>query len=195
MEEKVAAFGFFLQPETITATSSPFRLHGAVTKYRKIYQRSYQSKDVTLDLAGTSFAYVTWNAEALTIIPHALIDNAVKYAPRGSRIDITFEEDDHSVTLKVASFGPKIEPSEQRRIFEPFFRGTAASQSGEEGMGFGLAFAEVVARSYGETIQVRQDTAKTYESHYWTEFICTFAKASEDDEATGRRRSGRRGQV
>ncbi len=40
MEEKVSAFGYYLHPESVKLEVDTFRLHGLVTKYRKMYQRA-----------------------------------------------------------------------------------------------------------------------------------------------------------
>jgi signal transduction histidine kinase len=188
MEEKIAAFGFFLEPETITSTTGSFRLHGAVTKYRKIYQRSYEAKGVSFVVSGESFANVCGNREALTVIPHNLIDNAVKYAPPRSRVEVSFEETEDLVILRVASYGPRIEDPEVESIFEPFVRGRAASQSGAEGMGFGLAFADRVAREYGQRISVAQDPSRRQGDTFWTVFSCGFPREESQPQRRRRRR-------
>jgi signal transduction histidine kinase len=177
MEEKISGFTFYLQPETILRTSESFRLHGAITKYRKIYERNCKAKKLNIKLTNGSYEHVRGNPEALMVIPHALIDNAIKYAPIGSTIEIGLTEHPGALALKVGSYGPKIEKNEVEMIFEPFFRAKGAGATLEEGMGFGLAFAQVVAEKYGQRITVTQIDKPGFKDRYWTEFECSFNKS------------------
>ena len=79
-----------------------------------------------------------------------LLENAVRYAPPGTRIELAVSEEGGLPTLTVADEGPGIPAAERERIFERFFRGSTGRQSGP-GTGLGLAIvAELVARWGGE---------------------------------------------
>jgi two-component system OmpR family sensor kinase len=76
-----------------------------------------------------------------------LLDNAVRYTPRGGRVDIGVYRDADAAVLQIEDTGPGIPPGEMDRIFEPFFRG---SQPGEDGTGLGLSIVKrIVDRSSG----------------------------------------------
>ena len=190
MEEKLDAALFVMYPDRIDELRDRrrFRFHGAVTKYRKIYQRRMEEKRLDLDLTGESRGELETNPRAITIIPHALIDNAIKYAPEGSRIEIAFEERDH-IDFSVSGYGPLIYPEERERIFDLFFRGRDAIRRDREGTGFGLAAAQVVARTLGTEIQVRQASEPGPQDCRWTTFSVRFdlAPARDDRRARPRR--------
>ena len=57
-------------------------------------------------VVGDSWGRIEGNTRALGIIPHTLIDNALKYGPTGSRVIVAFEEDAETITLNVESFRP-----------------------------------------------------------------------------------------
>jgi len=172
MEEKLDAALYVMYPVRINEERdrSRFRFHGMVTKYRKIYQRRLQSKGLTFRLDGESRGYVEGNARAIAIIPHCLLDNAIKYAPAGTEVVIDFVEDRGFVTLKVGSFGPRIDEDERDSIFDLFVRGRHAGTRDREGTGFGLGSAQTVAKAIGTHIMVKQDSQKGPDDTFWTEF-------------------------
>jgi two-component system sensor histidine kinase KdpD len=81
-----------------------------------------------------------------------LIENALKYSPRETPIDIAVRREDGMLCIAVADRGPGIAPAERERIFEPFYRLGGASPDGGEGAGLGLAIARRLAEAQGGTV-------------------------------------------
>jgi signal transduction histidine kinase len=158
MDEKLDAALYLLNPEAAHQTQRhrAFRLHGVVTKYRKIYSRAMRAKRVKLELDGTSWAIVYGDPIVISIIPHTLIDNAVKYAPAGSSITLRFTDEAEAVRFEVESLGPALKAGEDERIFDPFYRGENARAVNDAGAGYGLASAQHVAGTMGTKIEVAQ---------------------------------------
>jgi two-component system sensor histidine kinase KdpD len=75
-----------------------------------------------------------------------LLENAAKYTPPGSPVEVRAAADARGVALEVADRGPGVPPGEEERIFERFQRG---SHPGVAGAGLGLAIARAVARAHG----------------------------------------------
>lgn len=80
-----------------------------------------------------------------------LVDNALRYCPRGSRIGVRLAEDADGVQLQVADDGPGIAEADRPRVFERFWR---ADQTGASGSGLGLAIVRQVVHSLDGTITV-----------------------------------------
>jgi signal transduction histidine kinase len=79
-----------------------------------------------------------------------LLDNAVRHAPAGSRIDLAARRDGPEwVKVSVADQGPGIAPAEREAVFTPFRTGAGSSSSG-----IGLAIARAVVEAHGGTIGV-----------------------------------------
>ena len=170
---------FLLDPDAITAVANaPFRFHGLATKYFKIYQREFDAKDLKASMVGASFGKVSGNSKAISVIPHTFLDNAAKYAPAGSEVVVSFDEDDSSIQFSVTSLGPKIERDERRRIFEPFFRGRAAKEAAAEGMGFGLAVCQLVANRIGTQVEVHQEPNAVTGKSFRTTFSVELTRSS-----------------
>jgi two-component system sensor histidine kinase KdpD len=80
-----------------------------------------------------------------------LLDNALKYSPPGSPVDLKAWAAGKSLTLSVADCGPGIAPGEETRIFEKLVRGEAAT--GRPGAGLGLAICKGIVAAHGGRIQ------------------------------------------
>ena len=82
-----------------------------------------------------------------------LIDNALRYTPRGGCVDIRVSEaaDDRAL-LVVEDTGPGFEPDLLGAAFEPFTRGEADRASIAPGAGLGLAIVRVIATAHGGCI-------------------------------------------
>jgi signal transduction histidine kinase len=182
LDEKLNAATFLLRPEWLEVPSKcrKFRVHGVVTKYVRIYQSRFEARSMTVRILGNSYGEVVGNPSACSVIPHTFIDNAWKYAPDGSQVDLYMDDnEDGSVHLEVSSFGPKLEEGEAKAIFRPFTRGQGAVAKVEEGAGYGLYISQLIARRHlGSEITVQQDLDKTWRDgeSVWTTFALTFPR-------------------
>jgi len=89
-----------------------------------------------------------------------LFDNAAKYAPPGSRIDLQARRDGDVVLIEVADEGPGIPPGDLERIFDKFYR-VQAQDRRRAGTGLGLAICRGFVEAQGGRIdaQNRRDRA------------------------------------
>lgn len=86
-----------------------------------------------------------------------LIENAVKYAENGSPIDLTVEEQAHTVTFTVRDYGRGLSESDLQNLFEPINHRTGDSR---HGMGLGLSICKSIIRAHGGTIEGRNGEAR-----------------------------------
>ena len=84
----------------------------------------------------------------------ALCDNAAKYTPAGSVIEIGSARTQDSMMLRVRDHGPGIPPAARHRIFRRFDRGAGKREVG--GSGLGLAIVDVIARAHGGSCSVSE---------------------------------------
>jgi len=78
-----------------------------------------------------------------------LVENAVKYAPPGSVIDLSASAKDHEVVVEVGDRGPGIPVGEEVRIFDKFYRAKPARESG---VGLGLTICRGIIEAHGGRI-------------------------------------------
>jgi signal transduction histidine kinase len=81
-----------------------------------------------------------------------LLENAVRYTPRGGTVEVRARRGTDGVTIEVLDEGPGIPESEQSRVFERFYRADAARASSDGGAGLGLAIARWIVDLHGGQI-------------------------------------------
>ena len=84
------------------------------------------------------------------------VENALKYSPEGSPLEISAELKGGKIVIGVADHGPGIEENERARIFEKFFRGRR-HRFDTKGTGMGLAIAKGIVEAHGEKIWVESE--------------------------------------
>jgi two-component system phosphate regulon sensor histidine kinase PhoR len=94
------------------------------------------------------------DARALELAVINLVDNAIKYAKDGGRVDVTVDADGRRVRVRVADRGPGIDEDERKLIFERFVRGKRAGEAQVRGSGIGLALVKHIAESHGGRVTV-----------------------------------------
>ena len=89
--------------------------------------------------------------EKLVSLARNLLDNAIRYAPAGSAIEVSLHLQPRTVVLSVADDGPGIPPELRNRVFEGYYRipGTAG-----EGSGLGLAIVREIAGQHGAHVDI-----------------------------------------
>jgi len=80
-----------------------------------------------------------------------LLDNASRYSPRSSQVDVRISQEGDSVVLSVANHGRVIPPELRERVFEPYYR-IPGSES--RGSGLGLAIVKEIADQHNATIRL-----------------------------------------
>ncbi len=81
-----------------------------------------------------------------------LMENAAKYTPAGSPIDVSARVEGEVLVIEVADRGPGIAAGEESRVFEKFVR--LPSGAAQPGAGLGLAICRAVAAAHGGTATV-----------------------------------------
>ena len=81
-----------------------------------------------------------------------LLENALRYSPPSSSVELSVHREDATLVFSVADRGPGIPESERERIFEPFYRPAGTSTNGR-GAGLGLAIARQLAELQGGSLE------------------------------------------
>ena len=94
-----------------------------------------------------------------------IVENAVRYSPHGSTIEISAARWRSSVQVRVTDQGPGIPTEDRERVFEEFYRRDAGGARG--GTGLGLAISRAIVNAHGGTISIGRaptgGTAVTFE--------------------------------
>ena len=87
-----------------------------------------------------------------------LLDNAVKYTPAGGKIDVTVEQWEMYLEIKVTDTGKGISESNQAAIFRRFYREEEVHE--QPGVGIGLYLAREIITQQGGYIKVVSESGK-----------------------------------
>jgi len=99
-------------------------------------------------------ATVIGDRDLLVMALRNLIDNAVSYSDPGSQVTVTCACKDSVATVSVIDRGIGIEPKDQERIFERFYRTDPARARDTGGTGLGLSIVKHVALQHAGTVSV-----------------------------------------
>ena len=86
-----------------------------------------------------------------------LISNAIKFTPRGGRVEATVTETADTVVVSVRDTGIGIPQDEQGRLFDRFFRASTATANAVPGVGLGLNITHAIVVAHGGSMTVASE--------------------------------------
>ena len=145
-----------------------------------------EAADRDIDLGFALFESLSVRSEPvmLAAIIRNLLDNALRFTPRGGTIDIGIYRRDDAAILQIEDTGPGIPSTDMDQIFEPFFRG---SRPTGEGTGLGLSIVKRIVDSLGGGIAL-ENIARAGRSGL--RVTVRLPVASDSDSLPGQRSEG-----
>lgn len=102
----------------------------------------------------TGFPNVNIDAEKMSLVFANLLDNAIKYTPKGGRIDFSIGQDQGVIKIAIQDSGIGIPKSQKNRLFSKFFRADNAISVQTDGTGLGLYMVKKIIDRHGGKIIV-----------------------------------------
>ncbi len=130
----------------------PFPVRSIVDAALTSLDAALEGRNVQLSIPEDLPAIIV-DRELMEIVLRHLIDNAVKYSPPPSPISISAWTSAGVLIFSVHNEGEGIAETEQSRIFEKFYRGSAV-RNRIPGAGMGLALANEIVLAHGGEIRV-----------------------------------------
>ena len=113
----------------------------------------------TLDIQKQeSLLFVQADARLIVQVIINLLDNAIKYAPAGTRIEVGTREERGNVLVRIADEGPGIPEDQKPHVFDLFYSGNNLTGDSRRGLGLGLALCQSIMKAHGGTITVTDNT-------------------------------------
>ena len=112
-------------------------------------------QDLTAGSPGDDFV-VKGDPDLLQSMFRNLLDNAIKYSPDGSPVEVQVTNEAYRVLVQIRDFGPEISPDQAERIFRRYERGNL-TVSKVSGTGLGLPIARRIAEMHGGNISILLD--------------------------------------
>jgi signal transduction histidine kinase/ActR/RegA family two-component response regulator len=113
-----------------------------------------------------------------------LLQNAIKYTPRGGRLWLSVDTEEAEAVFRVRDTGVGLSPGMLQTIFEPFAQVESSRQRSEGGLGLGLPLVRSLAEMHGGRVEARSDGPGK-----GSEFIVRFPLLSEDRRKPSSRRT------
>jgi len=120
----------------------------------EVCEAKAQLKHIPIEVTSAACASAPVNAALLEQAVINLVDNAVKYSPDGSPIDVTVGEREGEIVISVRDQGPGIPKEHLPRLFERFYRVDKARSRDLGGTGLGLAIVKHITQAHGGRVSV-----------------------------------------
>ena len=101
------------------------------------------------------------NPDAINQVIYNLVDNAVKFCPRGGQLGITIREGKNKIYLSVSNSSEDIPAEELPLVFERFHKTDKSRSRNRDSWGLGLYIVKTILDSHGENISVTSRGGKT----------------------------------
>lgn len=144
-----------IETRSESAPDGGVELRAAVGESVAAYRRTAEAKGLTLveENEGEPVGLRAHRRD-IDLLLGNLLDNAVKYTPPGGRIVARLFAEGRSAVLEVQDTGVGIEPREQQRIFERFYRVDKARSRELGGTGLGLSIVRNIVEALGGGVAV-----------------------------------------
>ena len=148
------------EPEGALVELAPLPLEPCVREAVTDVHALAHERQIELELEAQPGVRVRGNAEQLRVLARNLIDNAVRYTPRGGavRVRVRTEQapEGARAVLSVEDSGPGIPAAERERAFDRFHRRPGAVEGGS---GLGLAIVKAIAERHGARVSLGESDA------------------------------------
>jgi two-component system sensor histidine kinase KdpD len=88
-----------------------------------------------------------------------LLENASRYTPAGSEIEISAQAKNKYAEIRVLDNGPGLPPGSEEKVFDKFFRGATVAPDCRRGVGLGLAICRAIIEAHGGKITAANHSA------------------------------------
>lgn len=147
-----------VENQTILTNVTVFNLSEQLRSSMLLLEGKWTAKDLELDLE-LGEIMITANEELLAQVWINLLDNAVKFAPRGASLCIRAEESEDGIRVSITNTGSTISQDELEKIWRKFYQ-VDRSHSGE-GNGVGLAVVKRIVELHGGDVYAESDEDST----------------------------------
>ncbi|MCH6551557.1 MAG: ATP-binding protein, partial [Planctomycetes bacterium] len=119
------------------------------------FQEQAAAQEIQLQLCVEPAIFVMGDTARLGEVLANLIDNALKYTPKGGRITLEVEGDEHEARLRVSDTGIGFSPDQAEHLFDRFYRADTSMVQAQAGSGLGLTVVQTIVHAYGGTLSAR----------------------------------------
>jgi two-component system sensor histidine kinase KdpD len=111
-------------------------------------KRELSNRHVRVDIPN-DFPLINVDGFLLEQVLVNLLENAIRYTPAASQIELSARIAGKHVEIRVADNGPGLPPGSESKVFDKFFRGSIIAPDGRRGVGLGLAICRAIVEAHG----------------------------------------------
>ncbi len=148
-----------IESRTVTLKKEPIQLSAMASKVVRRLESVTSIHRFQVDFAD-DFPEVYADPDRVEEVLTNLVDNAIKYSPKGGRIAVTGRAKGDSVEVTITDEGIGIPQRELGRVFERFHRGENGQVQKVRGMGLGLYICRSIVEAHGGKIEVSSEAGK-----------------------------------
>lgn len=131
----------------------PVNLGEIITQAVDSFWPAMESKEIECSVEiGEGLDAGEWDGGRILQVVRNLVSNAVKFTPRGGRIEVGAGRDGEWVEVTVSDSGVGIDPAFLPRVFERFAQGDSARDRPHGGLGLGLSIVQSIVEMHGGSI-------------------------------------------
>ena len=135
------------------------RLKELLTRLVSRCRETAAQKGLDLTIIAKNEIVIKGDQQRLQQLFDCLLENALDYAERGTKLEVSVEERGKMARVLVQDQGPGIPSEELPRVFEPFFRGKAGANR-EKGFGLGLSLCKLIAQAHNGSLELKSKTGE-----------------------------------
>jgi heavy metal sensor kinase len=135
--------------------SAQVRLDKVLADRHEHFKRLAFDSGIQLDILENRQVTVLGDQVRLSQLIYNLIDNAIKYTPRGGKVELRLGEEGQTAFFRVKDTGVGISAEDLPFIFDRFYRVDKARTREVGGAGLGLSICKEIAEAHGGTLEVK----------------------------------------
>jgi signal transduction histidine kinase len=133
-------------------TLKPVSLSEIIQSVCDLYEFVAEDKNIVIKQNPSAQIEVVADNNRLQQAFANLIDNAIKYSPPDSVIEIGVEQNSAHTCISFTDHGTGIDPQDQDKIWDRLYRGDRSRS--EKGVGLGLSFVKAIVKAHHGTVRV-----------------------------------------
>lgn len=149
----------------LTLNAAPIYLSAAIWGAVDTVQIAAAAKSIQLQVAISEVKQISGDAVRLQQVVWNLLTNAIKFTPRGGRVEVALTQADGFAQISVTDTGKGISPDFLPHIFESFRQQDASITRQHGGLGLGMAIVYQLVEAHGGTITAKslgEDQGSTF---------------------------------
>ena len=138
-------------------TDVPLLLQERAEMFREVAR----GKQITISSTACPASYLTaLDRVKIQKVLDNLLSNALKYAPVGTSVELSFEGRAQDYVIRVRDYGPGISAHDRKHLFRTFYRGRDNGNAHIIGTGVGLIIVKDYVEMHGGTVRVESEVGQ-----------------------------------